>query len=357
MEQKRTLWVIAASGVFLLVVVGAALILYSPSVHKSQAAQAAFNQNDGWTAPITGTSQLAVNPFATTLDTDAHPFDSQAASVESSSQVAETTNATASPFDTDTTNASNAVAANSGNVVTSSQNLLPSTVQTNSVTLISDNTTVVGTGITTIDLNALKASTAAPSSSVTAQNATTQAQIAQAQQAYERQQAQTNVTVQNYVHEPPRPATQAPAPAVRQEVVAKAPEPAPTTATAAPKTAVAKSATTTATAAAKPAVTSTKQATKPAARSTTIADTYWVQAASYSTKKSADNARATLESNKIPSEIFTYTDTKGTVFYRVRVGPYTTSNEAEYWKTQVAKIDQFASADSYVVNSSAKAVK
>ena len=82
-----------------------------------------------------------------------------------------------------------------------------------------------------------------------------------------------------------------------------------------------------------------------------------MQVASYSTKKNADDARATLESNKIPSEVFTYTDAKGKVFYRVRIGSYTTSSEAEYWKTQVAKIDQFANAQSYVVNSSAKAVK
>jgi hypothetical protein len=36
MEQKRTLWIIAAVGVFLLVVLGAALILYSPAAHSTQ---------------------------------------------------------------------------------------------------------------------------------------------------------------------------------------------------------------------------------------------------------------------------------------------------------------------------------
>ena len=36
MEQKRTLWIMAAVGVFLLVVLGAALILYSPTARSSQ---------------------------------------------------------------------------------------------------------------------------------------------------------------------------------------------------------------------------------------------------------------------------------------------------------------------------------
>lgn len=309
MEQKRTLWVVAASGVFLLVVVGAAVILYSPSVSKSQAAQAAVNPNNGWTTPVTGTvssplaAQAPVNPFENTA------FPSDAGYSAQPEQPA---------------SAPSAVSKNP--------------IQTNSVTVIADNTTVYGTGTTTIDLNALK-TTVSPN--VTAQNATTQAQIAQTQSVYD-QRSVTEPTY-NYESEPVATApkavasTKAPATtAASKPAATAATAKAPATTKAAPKTA---------------------SSTKVATQTNKIADKFWVQAASYASKKSADDARETLESNKIPSEVFTYTDAKGKVFYRVRVGPYTTSSEAEYWKTQVAKIDRFADSQSYIVNSSAKAVK
>ena len=81
----------------------------------------------------------------------------------------------------------------------------------------------------------------------------------------------------------------------------------------------------------------------------TTPDTFWIQVGSYEAKKSADEARSTLESNKIPNEVFTYKDSKGKLFYRVRVGPYTTKSEAEYWQSRILMINQFAKASSYVV--------
>lgn len=75
---------------------------------------------------------------------------------------------------------------------------------------------------------------------------------------------------------------------------------------------------------------------------------YWVQAASYTSKKTADSARATLEESRIPAEIFTFKDSKNKLFYRLRVGPYTTKSEAEYWKNRVAQIDQFKNVQSYI---------
>jgi len=75
---------------------------------------------------------------------------------------------------------------------------------------------------------------------------------------------------------------------------------------------------------------------------------YWVQVASYSNKKGAENARSILDENKIPSDIFTYTDTKNNLFYRVRIGPYTTKSEAEYWKTRIEEIDFFKTSQCYV---------
>ncbi|WP_296693526.1 SPOR domain-containing protein, partial [Treponema sp. UBA7567] len=76
---------------------------------------------------------------------------------------------------------------------------------------------------------------------------------------------------------------------------------------------------------------------------------YWIQVGSYEAKKSADEARTSLENNKIPNEVFTYNDAKGKLFYRVRVGPYTTKSEAEYWQKRIASTNEFAKINSYIV--------
>mgnify|MGYP003483438291 FL=1 len=75
---------------------------------------------------------------------------------------------------------------------------------------------------------------------------------------------------------------------------------------------------------------------------------YWVQAASYTSKKTADLARATLDQNRIPAEVFTFKDSKNNLFYRVRVGPYTTKSEAEYWQNRICTIDSFKDSKSYI---------
>lgn len=75
---------------------------------------------------------------------------------------------------------------------------------------------------------------------------------------------------------------------------------------------------------------------------------YWVQCAAYTSKKTADAARSKLDENRIPAEVFTYQDGKSNLFYRVRVGPYTTKSEAEYWKNRISQIDSFKSAQSYI---------
>ena len=84
-----------------------------------------------------------------------------------------------------------------------------------------------------------------------------------------------------------------------------------------------------------------------------VSDRFWVQAGSYTTTKNADEARGILESNKIPCEVFTFSDAKGVLHYRVRVGPYTTKSEAEYWKQRIDTISLFAKNGTYVTNSSA----
>ena len=67
--------------------------------------------------------------------------------------------------------------------------------------------------------------------------------------------------------------------------------------------------------------------TKPVAK----AGKYWVQVGSFSKKSGADSTRSSLSSQGIQSEIFTYTTSDGSTGYRVRVGPYQTKSEAEYW--------------------------
>ena len=89
-----------------------------------------------------------------------------------------------------------------------------------------------------------------------------------------------------------------------------------------------------------------------AAKAQPVSANYWVQAISVTNKKSADRAREVLDQNRISSEVFTYDD-KGTTFYRVRVGPYTTKSEAEYWRTRIMQIPEFKDSKSYVTNTSA----
>lgn len=96
--------------------------------------------------------------------------------------------------------------------------------------------------------------------------------------------------------------------------------------------------------------TSTKVNSKTVEKVATTKTQFWVQVGSYSNKKTAEIARSSLEENKIPSDIFTYEDSKGKLFYRVRVGPYTTKSEAEYWRSKIIKIDEFSKAESYITS-------
>ena len=58
---------------------------------------------------------------------------------------------------------------------------------------------------------------------------------------------------------------------------------------------------------------------------------FWVQVGSFNKKSGADITRQSLSAQGIQSEIFTYTADNGSTGFRVRVGPYQTRSEAEYW--------------------------
>jgi DedD protein len=88
----------------------------------------------------------------------------------------------------------------------------------------------------------------------------------------------------------------------------------------------------TATPAAKPAMAKTDSSKTP--------NNYWVQTGAFSTKVRAEGAKESLASKGITS-IIDNRDIDGKTWYRVRVGPYMSENEAKYWLALVKSIDGF----------------
>lgn len=258
MEQKKTLWIIAASGVFLLVVIGAALLLNAPS--SNAPATASITTID--TTPVTAkVEEPVISPVDTPASTSALDSNTLAfQNIESGEQPAES-------------------AAVDGQVAAAA----PAPAQT------------------TIELNT------SASSAVTATSRAGQEALSNASAS----SSASTIYTGN------------PGASDASKAVAAAPS---KSASAAPK----------------------KKVAAPAPKAPALSSKYWVQAASFTNKKSADSARAALDDNKIPAEVFTYKDNKDNLFYRVRVGPYTTKSEAEYWKTRVCKIDLFKDTQSYV---------
>jgi DedD protein len=102
---------------------------------------------------------------------------------------------------------------------------------------------------------------------------------------------------------------------------------------------------------AKPAVTATQvkpsaATAKPAAAKQAPApaktrNDYWVQTGAFTAKVRAEGVKETLASKGITS-IIENSEINGRTWYRVRVGPYTSENEANYWLALVKSIDGFA---------------
>ena len=244
MEQKRTLLIVAAVGIFLLVVLGAAIILNSASsaASKSDTSNTVSTITSDW---ITPDSQVSTISSVQDLNQD------NAVSTEA----AITTDATATTVD-------NGIIfpAGSAAVVTPQPNTTVTQSSTGNVTATTDAAATAMQQTSTY----VPATTTAPSVTITQNN-------------YSSQSAPVTVIT---------------------------PKPVET------KKATAKAAT-----------------TKPSAK----AGKYWVQVGSFSKKSGADSTRSSLSSQGIQSEIFTYTASDGSTGYRVRVGPYQTKSEAEYW--------------------------
>ena len=156
MEQKRTIWIVLAAGIFLSVVLGAAVILYASEAKKNTTALYQRSAGSVWMSPET-VQQKHTESFSNEID-----FPSEPPAEESSINPAEVNNSSVT---------SNIESPAEGK--TSIENSDSKIAQTDNVTVISTGNTSVynvgDTSTTTIDLNALK-NTASASSNVTAQN-------------------------------------------------------------------------------------------------------------------------------------------------------------------------------------------
>lgn len=310
MEQKRILWIVASVGLFLLVVVGFALILYSPTQRQDPVITNNQSTNDIWAStqnvtpinPNYQASMLQGTPLENTVNLDG-------------TQVQQGLNPTQSVMGQQTPqfqgmpNQPYSVP-NGNNVLPSDSMTLVGQQQVKDVTVISENTKVITSGGTTIDLTGLTVNSA--TQPVVTQNTNTTSQTEKTVVATSNKQSSPTAKVES----------------------------AKTTSTKNTSTAKASS--------------TTKTASAKTTTSTPVTHKFWIQAGSYSSKKNAEEARNALSAEKIASEIFTYTDSNGTLFYRVRVGPYTTKSEAEYWQSRIALIDKFSSSKTYITDSSAK---
>ena len=291
MEQKRTLWIIAAVGLFLVVVLGGALMVTAPFTHKSQTI-ASVNRTEK------NTTSNGWIPLATT-DTPAQ-IPSETSQTENDyidmSGVAQTP-----PSVSEMTIYADNATIYSENTKLNDESLAASQ-NTNPGQTIINNTT-------TIDLNSLAN------------------QIASAQTESKKQNEQSTVK------EPAKTTN-------KEEVSVK-------------KTNASKNTTQVAANVTKKenkSVSKVVKTTTPAVSSKPEKTVYWIQVTALTSRKSADAARDVLDQNQITADVFTYKDKKDQLFYRVRVGPYTTKSEAEYWQTKIAKIDNFKNNAGYITS-------
>ena len=307
MEQKRTLWIMAAVGVFLLVVLGAALILYSPTARSSQTIATVSPSNkqtsNGWVslAPAENETTIPQTKMPATEvlseQTNEVPQQNVINSEEKITRVAELT-----------------VYADKATIISNNPNemnnvvaTIPSSVPEQKTAEQTQTHHTVINNTTTIDINPVISEKPV----VTPKNELTKNTI----ETTSKKVAEKPVVKQVAKKEVSKPVS-------KQKKVTSTKATTSTTTTA--------------------------KVTKTPAKPKVVQ--YWVQVTSLKSKKSAENAREVLDENKITADIFTYKDKKDQLFYRVRVGPYTTKSEAEYWQSKIAKIDTFASSSSYITS-------
>lgn len=296
MEQKKTLWIIAAVGAFLLVVLGTAGFFYYSPANKNVPTIARVspnvnnNSSSGWTNPPTQNSATNSNAQTSLIDI-------------SKDNVSKVTD----------------------------------------VLVLTDNAT-------TIDLNSLKNQL----NSDSPLNVTSESQT-QIQNPLQNQGQNINITVNipetketNYISEPIYDSTTKKS-NTPMSVIDESNTKNETKVVKVENKKVESPVTKKSTSKAQTKVENTTVSATVNKTQTTKTQ-FWVQVAAYSNKKGAESARSVLDANKIPADIFTYQDAKGKLFYRVRVGPYTTKSEGEYWRSRIIKIDEFSKAESYVTS-------
>lgn len=298
MEQKRTIWIVLAAGIFLMVVIGAAVILYAPEARKDTTALVQKENGTVWMSP----------------EVAQHKKD----------ELMENSSVVAAPVE-------DVKAVEDTSVVSSIATPAEGTTQIENMTVIATgNTNVYSVGAdgpATIDLNNVREVADEPV--VKAQNRAAEAAIRETN-TVRRNVEVSDVLVENSYKDVSKATASSNVRKAERSSSANVSAPVKKAAPAAKKTEA-----------------------KAPAKVERIPDRFWVQAASYSAKKNADEARSVLEQKKIQCEVFTFTDAKGTLYYRVRVGPYTTRKEAEYWKKKIDEIPLFSKNGSFVTNSSA----
>ena len=305
MEQKKTLWIIAAVSVFLLVVMGAAMILYNPGAGASR-------------------KVASIKPVEKNVQTSSSSGWTNSTAVEPAS--------TSSP-------------------------------QVSDMFVVSENTTVLDLGqsgssaaatdnqSTTIDLNALKrelAADAALAQTAPQSNINITVNLSDKENTAKVEEPPVVLTTEYYTGKAKEAEETEKATAVKTHSTSSG-----TAVASSAKTTTAKTSTSTAstkTTKATSSTPSTGSGTAGAVAKTSAVTRFWVQVAAYSNKKTAENARSVLSDKKINSDIYTYEDAKSKLFYRVRVGPFTTKSEAEYWQSKIVEIADFAKAGSYVTS-------
>ena len=329
MEQKGTLWIIAAVGIFLLAVLLPAIILFKPDTRKVQTtAPSVKPSSGGWIASPASVPESS----APTVDAQKTETSARDTASESSEYTADSTPQSAERN-----------AAQVGDMTVFAQHATVYGLETQG------NTQSASDGSTLIDLNALRSGDTSPTDTVTPKNETSAKSMEAMRQTARVSQAEPKESG----------AKEAPAgseyfAAEPQRATVKTPVQKPSSA---PKTAVSKNTAAKANApknSAPQKIMQKNTAAKPKAQIKTPAGKtqYWVQAASFVSKNGADAARSVLDENKISADVFTYKDGKGKIFYRVRIGPYVTKSEAEYWRTRVAQINDFKSGESYITQTS-----
>jgi DedD protein len=84
----------------------------------------------------------------------------------------------------------------------------------------------------------------------------------------------------------------------------------------------------------------TTTVSRPVASPARLITDYWVQAGAFAAIIRAEDARDHLASKGLTS-IIENREIEGRTWYRVRMGPYTSENEANYWLALVKEIDGF----------------